>query len=126
MNMAKSIAIIGASANRQKYGNKAVRSYQQAGWRVYPVNPHHDTIEGLPSFKSVLDIKGAVDRVSMYVPPKIGLNIINEVALKKPSELYLNPGSESNELIERAEKLGLNAVVACSIVNIGKDPSQYS
>ena len=62
----RSVAIIGASNNHRKFGNKAVRAYQHNGWDVYPVNPHESTIEGLTAYKSIVDVPSPIDRVSLY------------------------------------------------------------
>ncbi len=121
-----SIAIIGASADRTKFGNKAVRIYAEQGYKVYPVHPKADEIEGHKAFKSVSDIpEKELDRVSLYLPPQVGMQVIEEVAKKKVGEVWLNPGAESDELIEKAEKLGLNVIAACSIVNVGVNPSKF-
>lgn len=118
----KSVAVIGASSNHEKYGNKAVRAYLLKGYEVFPVNPNEKTIEGLKSYKSILDIEEEIDRVTLYVPPKVGLTIIEEIAKKGAKELYINPGAESDELIEKARKLGLNPILACSILAVGLNP----
>lgn len=119
------IAIIGASSNRRKYGNRAVRSYLNQAFDVFPVHPSAGVIEGLKAYPSIRDVPVALDRVSFYVPPHIGLQVIEEVARKNPKEVWFNPGSESDELIDKARDLGLNVIVACSIVAIGEDPSAY-
>ncbi len=119
------IAIIGASANRSKFGNKSVRAYLKQGFQVFPVNPSEETIEGIPVFRSVVDIPEDLDRVSVYLPPQVTLTVLDDIAKKGTKELFLNPGSESTEVIERARELGLEPVVACSIVDIGETPASY-
>ena len=109
------IAVIGASKDRSKYGNIAVRSYRDAGYEVFPVHPKETEIEGLKAYRSVLDIPAPLDRVSVYLSPQVGMKVIEEIARKGTRELFLNPGSESNELIEKGRALGLNIIVACSI-----------
>ena len=118
----ESVAIIGASNDRSKYGNKAVRAYSLRGFTVHPVNPREETVEGLSAYKSILDIPGEVDRASLYVPPKVGLKVIEEIARKGVKEVYINPGAESDELVDKARKLGLNPILACSILAVGLNP----
>jgi hypothetical protein len=117
------IAIIGASSDRSKFGNKAVRAYARMGWTVYPVNPGAPAIEGLKTYRSIRDAPRPVDRVSLYLPPDIGITVLEDIAAVAPAEVFLNPGSESDALIAEATHLGLNVVVACSIVDIGISPA---
>jgi hypothetical protein len=117
-----SVAVIGASNAHQKYGNKAVRAYLRQGWTVYPVNPNEQGVEGLTTYATLADIPGPVDRVSMYVPASVGITLLEAIKAKGSRELFLNPGSESDALIARAEELGLEPIQACSIVDIGERP----
>ncbi len=123
--MRKTIAIVGASADRAKYGNKAVRAFLQGGWTVYPVNPAVSEVEGVKAYASVSDIPDGIDRVSMYVPPAIGRKMLPAIAEKSPAEFFLNPGAENPELLRDAEALGLRPIQACSIVNIGLRPDMF-
>src|SRR5271154_5073561 len=108
------VAIIGASADRNKYSNKSIHAHLRAGYDVYPVNPKEETIEGLTCYKSVLDIPVPLDRVSLYLPPPVGVKVLDDIAKKGCQEIWINPGAESPELIEKAQALGLNAIFACS------------
>ena len=118
----KVVAVIGASNDRSKFGNRALRAYQQEGYTVVPINPRETEVEGLRACKSILDVPGTIDMASFYVPPEIGEQVINEVARKGVTEVWLNPGSESDALIERARALQIQPIIACSIVAIGKNP----
>jgi predicted CoA-binding protein len=123
--MPKVVAIIGASSNRSKFGNRAVRAFQQQGYTVVPINPHEAEVEGLKTYASVLDVPGTVDMVSLYVPPEIGLQVIDEIARKGIAEVWLNPGAESDALIARARALQIQPIVACSIVAVGANPYAF-
>jgi uncharacterized protein len=116
------VAVIGASADRSKYGNKAVRAYVAQGWKVYPIHPTAGEIEGLPVVRSILDISEHVHRATLYLPPAVGIKVLDEIARKRVDELFVNPGAESDELIDRARSLGLDPIAACSIVDIGMSP----
>ena len=120
--MSKVVAVIGASSNRSKFGNRAVRAFQQQGYTVVPINPHEPEVEGLKSYASVMDFPGTIDMASMYLPPEIGEQVIDEIARKGIAEVWLNPGAESDALIARAKALHIQPIVACSIVAIGENP----
>jgi uncharacterized protein len=111
------VAIVGASADRAKFSNKSLLAHVQAGYDVYPVHPRETAIEGLTCYRSVLDIPVALDRISLYVPPAVGINVLDEVARKGCRELWVNPGAESPELLQRAEALGLHPICACSYLD---------
>ena len=120
--MPKVVAVIGASNDRSKFGNRAVRAYLQQGYTVIPINPHENEIEGLKAYKSVLDVPGTIDMASFYVPPEIGQQVMDDVAEKGVAEVWLNPGAESDRLIRHAKRLHIEPIVACSIIALGKNP----
>ena len=117
-----SVAVVGASSAPHKFGNKAIRAYLRRGWTVYPVNPVEKTIEGLPVYARVEDLPAGVERFSLYVPPSVGITLLEAIKAKQPKEVFLNPGAESDELVARAEALGLETILACSIIEIGERP----
>ena len=121
-----SVAVVGASTDRSKYGNKAVRAFRNAGFDVYPIHPRAVEVEGLIAYPSLSKLPvERLDRVSFYVPPGVGLKVLDQLAGKKVGELWLNPGAESPELVARAEALGLNVIQACSILAVGEHPGRY-
>lgn len=122
--MIKTVAIIGASNDRSKYGNKAVRAFRKQGFVVYPVHPKDLRVEDIPAYRSILDVPGRPTKISVYVPPPVVLKLLPDIAAKGCEEFWLNPGSESAEVLAEAERLGLNVIQACSIVAIGQDPHQ--
>ena len=122
----KTVAIIGASTDRNKFGNKAVRAFKQQGYRVFPVNPKAAEVEGLAAFSSISSVPDRPDVVSVYLPPPVLLKLLPEIAAKGCDELWLNPGTESPEVLAEAERLGLNVIQACSIVGVGLSPGQFA
>ena len=122
----KTVAVIGASADRMKFGNKAVRAFRDAGWTVFPIHPTLAEVEGLVAYRDLDALPAAaLDQVSFYVPPQIGIDMLDQVERKKVGEVWLNPGSESPEILARAEELGLRVIQACSILGAGRHPAAY-
>jgi hypothetical protein len=121
----KTVAIIGASPNRRKFGNKALRAFREAGYRAIPITPNHATVEGEAAYATVNDYPEAFDMASIYVPPEIGEGLLEGLARKGIPEIWLNPGAESDALLARARRLGLRPIQACSIIGIGMSPAAF-
>ena len=119
----KTVAIIGASNDRAKFGNKAVRAFLQQGYTVYPVNPKQKSIEGLTAYASVREVPVRPAMISIYVPPPVLLKLLPDIAARGCDELWLNPGTESDQVMAEAERIGLNVIQACSIVGVGLSPA---
>ena len=112
------VAIVGASDDPTRFSNRSLRAHLACGYRVFPVHPRGGEVEGLRVHASVAEAPvDRFDRVSMYVRPKIGLTLLEEIAKKGCAELWLNPGAESEVIVRRAEELGSNPIVACSLVD---------
>ncbi|MDG2381817.1 MAG: CoA-binding protein [Pirellulaceae bacterium] len=121
-----SVAIVGASSDREKYGNKSVRAHLRQGYEVYPINPKAGTIEGLPVYRSLAELPvQSLDRISLYVSPEIGQQLLTQIAAIDCQELWFNPGSESEAVLEQARRLGLEPIVGCSIVDLGSRPEEF-
>jgi predicted CoA-binding protein len=117
------IAVVGASASRHKFGNKCVRAYASRGYDVYPVNPHETAIEGYPAFAKLADVPvEQLDRVSIYLPPDVCLQVLPELAQKVAREVWFNPGADRADVLAKARALGMHVVTSCSIVDIGASP----
>jgi predicted CoA-binding protein len=120
--MAKIVAVIGASSDRRKFGNRALRAFRRQGYTVLAINPNETVVEGLKTYASVLDVPDAIDMATFYVPPDVGEKVMPEVARKRIPEVWLNPGSESDALIRLARSLDVEPIIACSIIGIGENP----
>jgi len=96
-----------------------VREFLKQGYTVVPINRRDTEIEGLKVYRSVLDVPGRIDMATIYLPPNKGLDVLVEVAEKQISEVWINPGAESPEVLQRAHELGLEPIVACSLMALG-------
>jgi len=123
--MSKTVAVIGASNNRSKYGNKALRAFEHQGYRVIPINPHEREVEGHKAYASVLDVPEKIDLATVYVPGEVGVRVIDDLAQLGVAEVWLNPGADDPEVVARARERGVRTIQACSIIAIGESPGRY-
>jgi uncharacterized protein len=123
--MAKTVAVVGASGDRNKFGNKALRAFKAEGYTVIPINPNEREVEGIPTYPSVLNVPGPIDMATVYVQPEVALRLLPEFEQKGIAEIWMNPGAESDELLTEARRRKLNVIAACSIIGIGRSPSSF-
>ena len=124
--MAQVVAVVGASRDRRKFGNKAVRAFLHRGYDVIPINPDGGMIEGLVTYASVLGVSRQIEMATVYVQPAVGVRLMAEIADKGIEEVWLNPGADEHAVVARARALGLDPILDCSIVGIGESPASYS
>lgn len=114
-------AVVGASTDREKYGNKVLRAYLQKGLEVYAVNPRADEVEGVASFPDVEALPDGVQGLSIITPPKVTELVVEAAARKGIGKLWMQPGAESARAVERAGELGLSVISGgpCALVKLG-------
>ena len=114
-------AVVGASRDRSKYGNKVLRCYQQNGRTAYPVNPNADEIEGLACVPDLASLPNQVKAASIITPSKITEKIVEQAAEAGVQHLWMQPGAESKAAVERAAELKLQIIAGgpCILVTLG-------
>ena len=123
--MARIVAVVGASNDRRKFGNKALRAFQAEGHTVIPINPQERDVEGLKTYASVLDVPGSIDMATVYVQPQIAMQLLDEFEQKGIPEVWINPGAETDEMIATARKRKSKVIFACSIIGVGRSPGEF-
>ena len=96
-----------------------MRAFLRQGYTVFPVNLKETEVEGLTAFRSVRDVPVRPEKISVYLPPPLVLQVLPEIAARGCDELWLNPGTESEAVLAQAQQLGLNVIQACSILGVG-------
>ncbi len=114
-------AVVGASSDREKYGNKVLRCYQQHGLEVFPINPRATEIEGLKAYPSLEALPRPVAGISVITPPKITEAVVQEAIRAGVKGIWMQPGSESLEAVRAAEAAGLEVIAGgpCLLVVLG-------
>lgn len=100
-------AIVGVSSSPEKWGHKVYKDLKGAGYKVYPINPKLKKINGDKCYGNLHQLPEKPNVVVTVVPPKVTEKIIEEAAELGIKRIWMQPGSESGEIIEKAEKLGL-------------------
>lgn len=118
---AAAFGVAGASTNREKYGNKVLRCYQQQGRNVYGVNPRAIDIEGVPCVPTVGDLPPDVKSLSVVTPPQITEQVVSEAIAKGIKNIWMQPGAESPKAVEECRKNGINVIAdgSCILVALG-------
>lgn len=123
--MARTVAVVGASSDRNKFGNKALRAFQSEGYTVIPINPNEPEVEGIRTYPSVLDVPGPIDMATVYVQPDVAMRLLDEFEQKGIPEVWINPGAETDEMIATARKRRTKVIFACSIIGVGRSPHEF-
>ena len=123
--MPKTVAVVGASSDRNKFGNKALRAFKAEGHTVIPINPNESEVEGMKTYPSVLDVPGAIDMATVYVQPHIAMQLLDEFEQKGIPEVWINPGAETDEMIATARRRKTKVIFACSIIGVGRSPHEF-
>jgi predicted CoA-binding protein len=106
----KRFAVVGASQDRGKYGNKVLRVYQQNKRDVVPVNPKADEVEGLPAYPDLASIPGEIDGVSIITPPAVTEKVVYEALERGIKNIWMQPGAESDAAVHMGEAGGANVI----------------
>ena len=114
-------AVVGASVDRSKYGNKVLRCYQQHGKEVSPINPRATEVEGLRAYPSLGSLPVKPKAISVITPPAITERVVLEAAAAGVTHLWMQPGAESEAAIRTAESLGMSVIAGgpCILVVLG-------
>jgi len=111
------IAVVGASNNREKYGNIIVRNLLGKGYTVVPVHPTERQVEGLSCYASIADIPGEVDLVNFVIPPAATLKVLDQMKGFSCDAVWFQDGSFDDVVLARADELFPNVVShACIMV----------
>jgi predicted CoA-binding protein len=114
-------AVVGASTNPAKFGNKVLRCYIQNNKPVIPVNPNEAVIEGINCVKEVSELPAAVASISVITPPQITTAVVKAAINHGIKNIWLQPGAESAEAIELCHQHGINLIAdgSCILVELG-------
>ena len=112
-------AVVGATNDREKYGNTVYRVLRERGYHVYPVHVTEETVEGDRAYKDVRDLPPGVEVLSIVIPAARATPVLEAAKEAGISRVWFQPGAESAAVLARADALGLQVVAGgpCAMVN---------
>ena len=113
--------VVGASTNRDKYGNKVLRCYLQNGKNAVPVNPNEAAIEGISCAATINDLPPNVQSISMITPPAVTARLVPLALAKGIKNIWMQPGAEHPEAVAFCRVNGINVIAdgSCILVVMG-------
>jgi predicted CoA-binding protein len=118
------IAIVGATDNPAKYGNRIYRDLKGKGYRVYPVNPTRDTIDGDPAYADLADLPETPDIVNYVVPPPRTLRLLKRAKELGLTRVWVQPGAENADVMAYLNDNGFDYLAnACIMVRSRVQPA---
>lgn len=117
----EAFGVVGASANRHKYGNKVLRCYLQHGRRALPVNPNTSEIEGIPCVAGVTDLPPEVKSISLITPPAVTEQVVSQAIAQGIENIWMQPGSESPAAVTLCKQHNISVIAdgSCILVVLG-------
>jgi len=118
---ATAFGVVGASSNRQKFGNRILRCYMQHGKRAIPVNPNETEIEGVACVKDVENLPAEVKSISMITPPAVTEQLVPRAIARGIENIWMQPGAESPAAVALCREKGINVIAdgSCLLVVLG-------
>ncbi len=118
--MGETVAILGASRNPGRYARQAQQALLKAGHTVVPVNPHHDTIDGIPCRPNLRQVPGPIDTITVYVRPAILRGLVQDMVEAAPGRVILNPGTEDAVVMQTLRSAGIVVQADCTLVLLAR------
>lgn len=112
----KTVVVLGASTNPERYAFKAMQRLQEHGYKAIPVNPAFDAILGEHSYPSIADVPQPIDTVTLYLSAARSTPLIQDILKATPRRMIFNPGAENPELERAAAAVGIECVNGCTLV----------
>jgi acyl-CoA synthetase (NDP forming) len=105
----RGIAVVGASPSNLSFAELVVHALKEAKFpAVFPVNPKHKELLGLPCYPSLAAIPGAVDHVVVSIPAGAVLKLLDDCAVKRVRSVHFftagfgETGDEAKGDLEKA------------------------
>ena len=117
----EAFGVVGASEDRSKYGNKVLRCYLQNKKTAIPVNPKVASVEGIATVATVADLPDNVKSISVITPPAVTEKVVEAAIARGITNIWMQPGAESDAAIERCKAAGINVIAdhSCLLVVLG-------
>ncbi len=110
------VVVLGASNKEDRYSYKAVKLLLENGHSVVPVHPVLESILDQKVYSSIKEVSGDVDTLTLYVKPELVEGNLHDIVLMNPKRVIFNPGTESDNAIDKLKSLNIEVVIGCTLI----------
>lgn len=109
----KNWVVVGKISDPKKFPFKILRSLEEGAYNVKGVYSKDDSGE---AFKTLSDVPYKIDVMDLCINPALGIEIVKEAKKIGIDKILLQPGTESDEILDYCKKEGITAIQSCALV----------
>ena len=101
------LAIVGVSRGGKKFGNTTFRELTAHGYKLYPIHPEAETLEGAKAYKNFDSLPEKVNGVIVIVPPAQTEKVVRDAAAAGIKRVWMQQGAQSDAAIRFCQENGI-------------------
>ncbi len=113
-------AVVGATPKKEKFGYKVYHALKKHGYTVYAIHPVAESIDGEPCYRSLSELPVQPEVVNLIVPESVGLKTLDECQQLGIHRIWMQPGADTQAVLNRLEELSLEGVQGCVLVELNE------
>ncbi|QGG49249.1 CoA-binding protein [Heliorestis convoluta] len=102
--------VAGSFRNEEKWAYKIYRKLKEKGYTVYALNNAVKEVDGAPTYGTLKDLPQTPQVINLVTPPEVSRKLVGESAQMGIAYVWFQPGAESDEAVEAAEKEGMKVL----------------
>jgi len=106
----RTVALVGVSRGGKKFGNAIYRELKGKGYKVFPVHPQAESIEGDPCYPNLKSLPEQAGAVVICVPPAEAERVVQQAFEAGIKSVWLQQGAESYAAIQYCENHEMTTV----------------
>lgn len=106
----KRIALVGVSRSPRQFANKVYNALKQRGYKLYPVNPNADRVEGDQCYPDVRQLPEPVEGALIMLPPRAVADVVRQCVEMGIPRVWMGLGAVSPEAVQLCREKGVTVI----------------